>query len=175
MQDTRTGLWFHGWNFKERNHFAGALWARGNCWITAGIPEYIEIMGLKGVGKRYLTETLVRQIEALSGFQCEDGMWNTLLDDPFSYEETSATAGFAYGILKAVRLELVEANYLPIAEKAVRAVLSHVEEDGTVNQVSYGTGMGRDPEHYRRIPMCPMAYGQALVILMLNEVRKVLL
>lgn len=172
LYDTHTGLWFHGWSFLERNHFAEALWARGNCWITAGIPDYIEMMELTGARKRYLVQTLETQVKALVQRQCEDGMWTTLLDDPHSYEETSAAAGFAYGILKAVRLSLLDRKYSAAAVKAVAAVLERTEEDGTVTQVSYGTGMGKDLEHYRRIPICPMAYGQALAILMLNEAIK---
>ena len=35
LTDRETGLWYHGWTFKDNNHFAGAFWGRGNCWITA--------------------------------------------------------------------------------------------------------------------------------------------
>lgn len=174
LQDRHTGLWFHGWSFLEKSHFAGALWARGNCWITAAIPEYIEMMNLKGAKKKFLVQALQSQAEALRKLQSKSGMWHTLLDDPDSYTETSATAGFAYGILKAVRLSLLDRSFMETAQKAVKAVQEHIGEDGTVSQVSYGTGMGRDLAHYREIPLCPMAYGQALTILMLCEVLKTL-
>ena len=49
--DTRTGLWFHGWQFAERreqesngHNFAEARWARGNCWVTLAIPMLLELM-----------------------------------------------------------------------------------------------------------------------------------
>lgn len=41
-------------------------------------------------------------------FQDESGMWHTLVDDPTSYVEASATCGFAYGILRAVDLGIVD-------------------------------------------------------------------
>ena len=44
--DRQTGLWFHGWTFDGRHNFAGALWARGNCWVTIAIPEIIEMLDL---------------------------------------------------------------------------------------------------------------------------------
>ncbi|MNP83162.1 hypothetical protein D3C76_1820260 [compost metagenome] len=52
------------------------------------------------------------------------------------------------------------------------AVIQEIGEDGTVGQVSYGTGMGVTLDDYRSIPLCPMTYGQALPILMLTEVLK---
>ena len=43
LSDRTTGLWYHGWSFREKNHFAGAFWGRGNCWITMAIPEFLAI------------------------------------------------------------------------------------------------------------------------------------
>ena len=47
LVDRKTGLWFHGWTFDGRHHFANALWARGNCWVTIAIPEFIELLDLQ--------------------------------------------------------------------------------------------------------------------------------
>ena len=172
LYDKQTGLWFHGWTFLERNNFAGALWARGNCWITAGMVDFIEMVHLPQGVKDYLIATLTAQVDALARLQAPDGMWHTLLDDPSSYVETSATAGFGYGILKGIRKGYLDVKYAPVGLKALEAVLQHIAADGTVEQVSYGTGMGHDLEHYRKIPICPMAYGQALTALLLNEALK---
>lgn len=169
LYDTRTGLWFHGWTFLGRNNFAGALWARGNCWITAGIPIFIEMVHLEGAEKRFLTELLRAQVKALAALQAPSGLWHTLLDDPDSYEEASAVAGFAFGIMKGIRMGLLPEEYRPTAEKALHGVLDCVLEDGTVDKVSYGTGMGSTFQHYRDIPIYPMAYGQSLALLMLHE------
>jgi hypothetical protein len=56
----------------------------------------------------------------------------------------SATAGFAYGILKAVRKRYIDKSYAALAEKAVRGVVSHINPDGELTQVSFGTAMGED-------------------------------
>ncbi len=168
--DTNTGLWYHGWTFLGRNNFADALWARGNCWITAGIPMYIEIVEPSPAVKRFLVELLESQVKALIPLQAESGLWHTLLTDPNSYEESSASAGFAYGILKAIKMGLLSDEYRDMAEKAVKGVIECIDEEGVVQKVSYGTGMGHDLDHYRNIEIIPMAYGQSLTILMLNEV-----
>jgi unsaturated rhamnogalacturonyl hydrolase len=169
LHDPQTGLWYHGWSFIGRHAFGKNLWARGNCWFTAGVVELIEILDLQGAVKQHLRDTLEAQVKKLAELQPETGMWHTLLDEPASYPETSATAGFAYGILKAVRLGLLDAQYGPVGEKAAMAVLNQIDSDGTVKGVSYGTAIGMNKEHYRQIPQCPTAYGQGLTFLLFTE------
>ena len=76
------------------------------------IPEFIELLELPANDpvRRQLLLVLEAQCRALKRFQNESGLWPTLLDLPVgeqkegqNYLEASATAGFAYGILKAVR------------------------------------------------------------------------
>lgn len=129
-----------GWTFDGRHHFGKARWGRGNCWITVAIPDFIELLALPetdGV-RMFLLSALVAQIDAL--VKCQDpgtGLWHTLLDDPESYLEASATAGFAYGILKSIRLRLIpkEKRYVECAKKAIDAVLKNVSEKGELQQV----------------------------------------
>ncbi len=170
--DRVSGLWYHGWSFLERNNFAGAFWGRGNCWVTMAIPEYLSMDVCSRPAKRILQNTLQAQIESLQKYQAENGMWHTLVDDADSYVEASATCGFAYGILKAVKDGLVERSCLEAAVRAVEPILDYISEDGVVNQVSYGTPMGRiSKDFYKEIELRPMPYGQALAILFLMEYR----
>ena len=99
-----------------------------------------------------------------------NGMWHTLIDDPTSYVEASATSGFGYGILKAVHMGLVDAAYAENAKKALAPILKCIREDGIVDQVSYGTAMGRvTKDFYKQIPLRQMPYGQAMAMLFLME------
>ena len=172
LQDTKTGLWYHGWTFDGNHNFACALWGRGNCWITSFIPEFIEIAGNHVSIKSTLTDVLNAQMENLEKYQDNSGLWHTLINDKDSYLEVSATAGFAYGILKSIRIGLLDEKYKPMALKAVDAVIKNIDNDGTVLNVSYGTGMGKTLQHYRDIPICPMTYGQSMTVMMLVEVIK---
>lgn len=170
--DKVSGLWYHGWTFKEKNNFAGAFWGRGNCWITMAIPEFLSISSCSEAVRRTLVNTLKAQIESLCRYQDESGMWHTLVDDEDSYLEASATCGFAYGILKAVKDGLVDKSYLEAARKAAAPVMDCISEDGVVNRVSYGTPMGRTTkDFYKGIELKSMPYGQALAILFLMEYR----
>ena len=169
--DTGTGLWFHGWTFLERHNFARARWARGNCWITIAIPEIIEMLDLPPGDsfREFLIETLASQVRALAKHQHKSGLWHTLLDDPDSYLEASATAGFAYGILKGVRKRYLAEDFEAVGVSAIKGILDNIDPDGELQQVSFGTDMGDDLQFYRDIPLTSMPYGQSLAMCALGE------
>jgi unsaturated rhamnogalacturonyl hydrolase len=169
--DRKTGLWFHGWDFNGRHNFAEALWARGNCWVTIAIPEIIEILDLPpgDALRSFLIDTLAAQVKTLAETQHESGLWHTLIVDPSSYLEASATAGFAYGILKSVRKGYIDRKYEIVGLKAVEGVLANISEDGELQQVSFGTAMGDTLQFYKDIALTSMPYGQSLAVLALAE------
>ncbi|CAJ0994087.1 Unsaturated rhamnogalacturonyl hydrolase YesR [Sodalis praecaptivus] len=177
LMDRQTGLWFHGWSFDGNHNFANARWARGNSWLTVVIPEFIELLDLPAhdATRRFLLQVLQSQVSALAACQDDSGLWHTLLDDPDSYLESSATAGFAYGILKGIRKRYLDARWQPVAEKAVRGVIERINDSGELTQVSFGTAMGADLDYYRQIPLTSMPYGQAMAILCLGEYLRVYL
>lgn len=195
--DRESGLFFHGWEFNDDDNdnkggngniglghsFARALWARGNSWITIVIPEFLELieedLGPNDPFRIHLLDILEKQCSALSKLQEPSGMWRTVLDHPAdqgSYAEASATAGFAYGILKGRRKRYLGCNqasesqhYDAVAINAVRALLNNVSEDGELLNVSFGTPMGDTIQFYKDIPLTSMPYGQAMAIMALGE------
>jgi unsaturated rhamnogalacturonyl hydrolase len=105
--------------------------------------------------------------------QDTEGLWHTLIDDPGSYLEASATAGFAYGILKSVRKGYIAREYLEPGVRAVKAVLANIDASGELRNVSFGTPVFDDLEGYRKVPLTSMPYGQAMAILALGEFKRV--
>lgn len=184
LYDSSTGLFFHGWQFDESapggvgHNFARARWARGNSWLTIAIPDFLELLDLSPTDslRMYLITVLEAQCRALKKLQTPDGMWTTLLDvseDKGSYVEASATAGFAYGLLKSIRKRYISAEYEGMAIKAVMAVITRINAEGELQDVSFGTAMGRDLEHYIKIERTSMPYGQAMGIMALVEFLRV--
>jgi len=176
--DTSTGLFFHGWKFDESkgigHNFARARWARGNSWVTIAIPDFIELLDLPPHDsvRMHLVGVLEAQSRALKKYQMEDGMWRTLLDvseEEGSYVESSATAGFAYGLLKSVRKRYISQDYAEVGLKAIKAVMAKVSKDGELLDTSFGTAMGHDLQHYIKIERTSMPYGQATAIMALGE------
>ena len=169
-----------GWTFDGRHHFGRARWGRGNCWVTIAIPDFIEMLGLsKGDGLHdYLVSSFKAQVDALVELQDgASGLWHTILDDSSSYLEASATAGFAYGILKAIRLRVLpkEEKYIRAAGKAIQAIKDNISEKGELGQVSFGTPVFGNVAEYKTIPLTSMPYGQSLALLALTEHLRTLL
>ncbi|WP_108259708.1 beta-galactosidase BglB [Mangrovicoccus ximenensis] len=167
--ERETGLWFHGWTFDGNHNFARARWARGNSWISAGVLDLLELAELDGAVGRYLTWVVRAQLDKLVEFQAESGAWHTLVDDPSSYEEISATSAIGYALLKGHRLGLGPDSWKEAGLKALDATLANIGADGVVGNVSYGTRMGHDLQFYRDIPIQPTGYGQSMAILLLVE------
>ncbi len=173
LTDKKTGLWFHGWTFCDNHNFSEALWGRGNCWVTIAIPELLNMVPCEGSVRRFLIEALQLQVSALKELQEPSGMWHTLIDDRDSYLESSASCGFSYGILRAVHLGYLDEAYKECSYKSLDAILSRITEEGIVNQVSYGTAMGRgEKQFYKNIEIKSMPYGQALAMLFLLEIME---
>jgi len=170
LSDPVTGLWYHGWTFEGRHNFARAFWARGNSWATIAIPELLGILPDIGPADRqFLKRVLQSQVATLQRVQCEDGFFRTLLDDETAQIESSATAGIAYGISRAIGLGVLDATYQQVADRAFAAVLTCIDDDGIVTHCSDGTPMGHTLQFYKDIPDIPAPYGQALTMLMLVE------
>lgn len=169
LYDRHSGLFVHGWDFNGRHNYGAVRWGRGNGWYTCGIVDFLDMTPLEEGIKQYLLDTMRGQVSALAALQTETGMWHTVLDDSSSYEETSCTAAFGYGILKAVRMGYLEQGYMPVGLKALEAVLERIDINGVVQEVSYGTPVGGDAQFYKDIPISPMTYGQALTLLILME------
>lgn len=172
LADRKSGLWFHGWSFERHDNYAEALWCRGNSWITIAFPVLIEVLDLREGDPLYrvLVEALRAQIAALATYQDkESGLWHTLIDDPESYLETSGSAGFAYGILRAVHKRYVDPSYEDVANRAVNGIIAQIGDHGQIAGVSVGTALAEDLDYYRNVDCTDMPYGQSLSVLALTE------
>ena len=148
LQDEKTGFYYHGYNNITGDHMSGIYWGRANAWAAytmsrvGGIlpecylyPKYLDVAG-----------SLNDQLAAMKTVQTENGLWRTVLDDPESYEEVSASAGIAAAMLE--RGNPLHTRYL---NKAIEGLLANVSEDGRVMNVSGGTAVMKDVEGYRGI------------------------
>ena len=99
-------------------------------------------------------------------------MWHTLINEPESYKEASATAGFSYGLLKAVRCGYLDESYRETALKGLDAILSRIDENGLLKDVSAGTCLSDSLDYYRNIRVNAQPYGQSMALLLLTEAKK---
>ena len=176
LYDKKNGLFFHGWTFNKMNNFGEVFWCRGNGWFSLGILDYIEMFeGKMDFGiKTFLFDTFKAQMKCLKALQSESGLLHTVLDDKESYEEVSGSAAILAGMIKGVQLGILEDEYIENVKKGIDAILKNIDEEGIVKNVSGGTGMGHNKEHYKNILIAPMAYGQSLTIIALVKALEIL-
>ena len=140
LQDTRTGLFTHMYDWDESPH-TPSLWARGNGWVLMSIADTMEHMGRK----------------------------HTILDAPASDEESSATAMFTYGLLKLVRLKVLPAAAnVEMARKAWKGVSERYVRDGVVTGVSAGAGPGKG-DNYKAIKLGSETWGTGAYLMAGSE------
>ena len=169
LADKKTGLWCHGWSFERKDNFAGAFWARGNCWFTIAAAELPDLINLEKWESDLILDAYRAQADTLCRMQSPEGLWHTLVDCEDSYLEVSGSSGFVYGLLKGVRTGLLPMEYKEAALCAAEAVIGHIKPNGLVEQVSYGTIVSDTLEYYKNVPLRPTGYGQNLALMMLVE------
>lgn len=169
LQDPSTGLFRHLHDARTNGHMAGAFWGRGNGWMAASSVDVLEAIGTDDPANGAIIESFRQQMNAARALQEPDGAFHTVLDDPDTYLEMSATAALGYAALKGVRLGVLGDEFRQMGEKATHVVLAHIKPDGIVDRVSGGTSGFITYEAYNEIPISPRLYGQALVILLLAE------
>ena len=171
VQDEKTGLMYHMWDWQAGTHSEG-FWGRGNGWVLMSLAETIEVLNQRDPKFKALEAIARRLVRGLEATADRDGLWHTVLDDPASYAESSATAMFTYGVLKLIRLDVLPARYKGRALKAWRALNDRYVKDGVVSGVSAGTGP-KGSESYRKIAVGSETWGTGAYLLAATEVDRV--
>jgi len=170
LQDPVGGLWYHGYDNLTGGHMSGFFWGRANAWaaytmsqVGRVLPEwYLYPQTLDVIGSTN------EQLSTLKLLQTEDGLWRTLLDDPGSYEEVSASCGIAAAM--ASRGNPLHRKHI---KAALDGVLKNIAPDGKVMNVSGGTAIMRDREGYRSISRdWIQGWGQGLALAFLATVLR---
>ncbi len=162
LQDPASGFYYHGYDNIAKNHMSGIYWGRANAWAAYTMSKVGSILPQCYLYPKYLeiAGSLNEQLAALKTVQTENGLWRTVLDDPESYEEVSASAGIAAAMLE--RGNVLHNKYI---NKSIQGLLANISEDGKVMNVSGGTAVMNDKEGYRGIPKrWIQGWGQGLVL-----------
>jgi rhamnogalacturonyl hydrolase YesR len=131
-----------------------AFWGRANGWITVSMVMLLEVMPDNHPKRQEIINILEKQIVGVSRYQNENGMWNQLLDKPESYDESSITAMYVYGIAKAINHNWLDKQYERIALVAWDALKrEQITEDGRFKNVCVGTGITDDLPFYFTRPV----------------------
>ncbi len=170
LQDPATGLYYHGYNNITKDHMSGFYWGRANAWAAYTMSQVGARLPQAYLYPKFLdvTGSLNDQLAALKLCQTENGLWRTILDDPDSYEEVSASAGIAAAMVcKGNPLHIKYIN------RAIPGILRNISPDGRVLNVSGGTAVMRDRDGYRNISRdWIQGWGQGLALAFLAGILR---
>lgn len=162
LQDSSDGLWYHGYNNINKDHMSGFYWGRANAWAAYTMAQVRVRLPHPYLYPAYMNIdcSLRDQLAALKFLETENGLWRTILNDPESYEEVSASSGIAAAMV--LNGNPLHTKYV---QKALEGVLANISEDGRVLNVSGGTAVMNTLEDYRNIPKTwTQGWGQGLAL-----------
>jgi rhamnogalacturonyl hydrolase YesR len=140
------GLFHHG----ENSPF---FWGRGNGWMAAGAAELLSVLPEEHPLRAEILDGYRKMMKGLLAHQADGGLWRQLIDKPSSWEETSGSAMFAFGMITGVKNGWLEgAVYGPAARKAWLALVDQLDENANLKEVCVGTDKGFDEGFYDARP-----------------------
>lgn len=169
LQDTESGLLYHGWNSRAGNHMSAVHWARANAWITLAVPQIVAELREAAAIPEELYSRYRSLAAGLLSCQAGNGLWHTVLNRPDFVQETSGSAGIACGFIKGVEQGLLDSSYLDGARQTVQGILPLIAENGEVQGVSGGTPVMPSADAYNTIETYPTLYGQGLVLQLFTQ------
>lgn len=145
LQNLDSGFYYHGYNNVTKDHMSGIYWGRANAWAAFTMSQVGSILPKCYLYPKFMdvAGSLNEQLAALKVVQTDNGLWRTILDEPNSYEEISATAGIAAAMV--ARGNPLHSKYI---NKAIKGLLANVSKEGKVMNVSAGTAVMNDKEGY---------------------------
>lgn len=163
-QDVHTGLWYHAYDDARKEAWADAetgrspeFWGRSIGWVPIAILDELDHLPREHVYYKELSAIAADLIRAVCRYQADNGMWYQVVDkagEPGNWPEVSCSCLYTASICKAVRLGILEPEYLNTAKRGYDAVIKGLGRDGEallVEGVCVGTGVG-DYRHYCERP-----------------------
>ena len=145
--DPATGLYKHAWD-ESREMFwcdkqtgqSAHSWGRAMGWFAMAIVESLEFIPVNEPNRDSLLAILDNVLVQIERYQdCKTGLWYQVLDrsgDKGNYLESTVSAMFIYSIYKGIRLGVVPAKYMAVADKGFEGFMKRfikVDKSGVVS------------------------------------------
>lgn len=136
--------------FVKDHEKSNVAWGRGNGWVMVAMCEYLDHVPTDDIHRQEV-EKMYREFAAgICALQGTSGLWHQVLDREDTYEETSCTAMFLYGLLHGIRLGILERKEAEeVVHKAYEGLCRKaIDSNGNINGVCMGSGCSRDWKLY---------------------------
>jgi rhamnogalacturonyl hydrolase YesR len=126
----------HIWDERNQKFQDKAFWGGGQGWAAAGLTRVIRYLPeSRAADKARLAGYLKDLIDGCLAHQCASGLFNNIVDNPASFEETDLAQMLAYSIFESVRGGWLSRDYLAAADRMRAAARARVDADGFVQGV----------------------------------------
>jgi rhamnogalacturonyl hydrolase YesR len=136
LWNAQAKLMAHIWDEGKGNFKDPHFWGGGQGWTAAALTRVIRALPPdRAADKTRLAGYLKDLIDGCLAHQHPDGLFNDIVDDPRSFEETNLAQMLAYSIYESVRGGWLPADLLPAADRMRAAARGKVDKDGFVQGV----------------------------------------
>ena len=137
--DEETGLCFHAYHSKEKRTM-GQRWGRGNGWVAAALADVILMLDGKKWNLDKYKRLVTKMIRSAYDLRCrEDNMLHTVIDNPNSYTEYTATMLFSIAVFDLHKLSLIDKEIYEWAKELAAASPKMIGDKGPIEKCSAGT------------------------------------
>ncbi|NPA36417.1 MAG: glycoside hydrolase family 88 protein [Chlorobi bacterium] len=172
--DPCSGLYYHVY-YDNIGKQGSAHWGRANGWSIMAQVELLKSLPEDHPMRDSLLNIFRTEVEGLSRYQSENGLWHQLLDKSDSYLETSGSSMFVYGIAKGINEGWIDDVYKDVAFKGWEGLKTMITETGDVKNICIGTGTSTSLSYYYQRPvLLNDLHGLGSVILAAIEVDKLI-
>jgi unsaturated rhamnogalacturonyl hydrolase len=153
LQDPAAHLFHHHYD-EETGRRNGIFWARGNGWALLGLTQCLEL--LPRAHPEY--PAIARSLEALASavVRYQDptsSLWHTVIDNPETYLEGSASLMLSCCLMRAGRAGLLPLSLAEAGSRAWARLWGAVDANGVVQRVSSRTPPRSDAAAYNQRPV----------------------
>ena len=187
MYDKNSGLMFHAWDESKKEEWAdnitglsSEVWGRALGWYVYALLEIIDHVPSEHPKRNRLIEIEKHLLENLIRYrESENKLWYQVVNKgecDGNWLETSCSCLFTAAIAKAVRIGVLEKQYIEYSNECFEAVYESVEktnEDILVNNVCVGTGVCDYQGYIERPTSENDLHGVGAFLLMCTEIAKV--
>ncbi len=152
MRDGATGLYFHGYDESRRMAWAdpetglsGVFWSRAIGWYAMALVDIIALLPENHLHRGIYAQILADLCRHLLPWQRRSGLWMQVADQPErdgNYEESSASAMFAYSFLKGHRLGVLDRETAERGRAAFGGIVARCLVDGRMTGICRSAGLG---------------------------------
>lgn len=167
LQDTNGKFYIHCQENLSDKRSEGS-WARGNGWVMMTYAELLSVLpnGLEAYSR--LSAAFKKLTDDLLAHQAPSGLWKTIIDEPKTYDEVSASAMYLFAMQKGRSLGVLGDEYDETIRKIVDGIKANIDDEHRVLGVSEGTWPGTK-EYYLSLSCGEWWWGTGAALLALAE------